>query len=184
MKKILLNGWLIRVVIVLILFVSGWLFIYFNGEKNFIYGDAKIIKKRNLMNTMVYSLQSRKFSLGQEGEVILNFKDLPSPCLPMSLIVPSPGYNDGRTGYLTCKLRISFETEEGVVFFSNELDLSVLQRIPSNNYCPSSIYIYDYTNKPTPYSKFLVRITILRKSSNPHDKAYLHSSSFDQESLH
>ena len=184
MKKISLNIWLIRIVIIFILVVAGWTIMNFSHNKSYEYGDAKIIKKRNLMNTMTYSLESRKFSLGQESEVVLLFKNLPSPSLPSSLIVPSPGYDDEQPGYLPCKLRISFETVTGIVFYSNELNLNALKRITSNNYCPSSIQLYDYKNKPSPHSTFVVRITILKKSNNPRDKAYLHSSSFDQESLH
>ena len=173
----------ISVVVLLVLSIGVWLQIESCSGESHQYGDAKIVEKRNLMKTMTFSLNSPEFSLGEEGEVAFDFKGLPSPGLPSSLIVPSPGYAEERPGYLSCKLRVSFETVEGEIFYSKELNLDVLQR-SSTGYWPASIRIYEPTKGPEPRSTFIVRITILKKSKNPRDKASLHSFSFDQQSLY
>ncbi|MFK7850785.1 MAG: hypothetical protein AB8D78_07390 [Akkermansiaceae bacterium] len=180
MKKVLLIG---LGIVGLLAFAAAFFIMKSCSGESTSYGDARIMAKRNLMKTMVYSLESPTFSLGKEHEVVFQYSGLPYPALPASLIVSSPGYEEGPPGYLSCVLRISLETADGETFHSTEIKLGELQK-SSSGFWPKSVPIYNPAQKPEPHKSFVARITVVKKSQDASDAAYLYSFSFDQSSLH
>ena len=138
------------------------------------YGDAKLVRRTNLMGTEVLSLDSPQFSLAKPREFTFEFAGLPFPVLPNALIVSSPGYEDGPPGYLSSALEISFEDRAGSRFYSRVFDLAVLQR-SSSGFWPSSLFLYGTGEEPGPRSTYRIRVGVLRASRDRSDTAYLHS---------
>ncbi len=138
------------------------------------YGDAKLVRRTNLMGTEELSLDSPQFSLAEQREFTFEFAGLPFAVLPNALIVSSPGYEDGPPGYLSSSLDISFEDRAGSRFYSRVVDLADLQR-SSTGFWPSSLFLYEFGAEPGARSTYRIRVSVLRASRDRSDTAYLHA---------
>ena len=152
------------------------------------HGDARLVTKRNMMKAVTYSLNSPEFGIGEKKEYLFEYRDLPFPALPSTLIVvrhqwPDPDKGKDVPSFADTRYQITFEDPDGTVFLSTTVTLSATMVDGTREYGRVA-RLYEPGGNPRPRQTYTVRVSVIKPSSRKKDKAYLHSFSIGKDHLY